>query len=321
MHAAETSSRSIVSPNFHRAPGMLDGPAFLLNFPFSYSAKIANNVYMEELTPEEREVDFDKAARQFLQLYHFIAAEALVYVLPTPSSSELQDLVFTANLGIVLEHLPRRNTVIVSNFASPPRRGETEVGLRFFRSMGYDTHVAPYHFEGEAELKHLYDNVYIGGYGQRTDRRTYAWMREVFNMQIIEVEVTDPHLFHVDCGIFPITPEDTLVCTEALQPDQVRAIEKHTNVIDVAMSDCESGICNSVRLENMILNASNLHTLRAGTEDYDFEKAKNRRLEDIAIAHGLEVAFFNLDEYMKGGALLSCLVMHLNRYSYGVPLL
>ena len=49
--------------------------------------------------------------------------------------------------------------------------------------------------------------------------------------------------------------------------------------------------------------------------------AKNRKLEDIAVAMGFEVNFFNLSEYLKGGALLSCMIMHLNRNSYEFSLL
>ena len=48
---------------------------------------------------------------------------------------------------------------------------------------------------------------------------------------------------------------------------------------------------------------------------------KNRRLEDIAADHAFELTFLNLSEYLKGGALLSCMVMHLNRHSYEFTLL
>ncbi len=34
----------------------------------------------------------------------------------------------------------------------------------------------------------------------------------------------------------------------------------------------------------------------------------------------MEVSYFNLSEYLKGGGLLSCMVMHLNRYSYAFKL-
>jgi hypothetical protein len=44
-------------------------------------------------------------------------------------------------------------------------------------------------------------------------------------------------------------------------------------------------------------------------------------LEDIAAKLGLEVSYFNLSEYLKGGALLSCMVMHLNRRSHAFSLI
>ena len=43
-------------------------------------------------------------------------------------------------------------------------------------------------------------------------------------------------------------------------------------------------------------------------------------LEDIAVKYGFEVSYFNLSEYFKSGALLSCMVMHLNRQSYQLTL-
>jgi N-dimethylarginine dimethylaminohydrolase len=301
-------------------PTQLERPSFLLNFPFSLSTQVANNAWMQDLPPDQRQPNFTRAAVQFLQLYRYLAAEALVYVLPTPRGAELQDLVYIANLGIVLDHLPDKNTVVISNFASPPRRGETSVGLRFFQDMGYKAHVPPARFEGEAELKHLHDNVYVGGYGIRSEKETYDWMQRNFDMRIIQVRLADSYLYHLDCLVFPITSENTLVCTELLEKDEIAALEKVTNIIDVSSDDCYSGICNSVRLPKTVLNASNIHDLAAGTEEYAQEARKNRALEDIAANYALEVAYFNLDEYHKSGALLSCMVMHLNRHSYKIAL-
>ena len=301
-------------------PTQLQCSAFLMNFPFSYSTDVANNVWMEEIDDTEREPNQRKAMAQFLEVYRYVASEALVYLLPTPPDAPLQDLVFTANLGVVLEHVPSKDVVVLSNFTSEPRRGETEVGVRFFEAMGYETHVSPAKFEGDAELKHLHDNVYVGGYGTRSERETFEWMERTFDMTVVKLENTDPYLYHLDCSIFPLTREDTLVCTGLYEKEEVAELEKHTNVIDVSLDECYSGICNSVRLSNTILNASHIHELKAGTEEYTEELKKNRKLDDIATQHAFEVSYFNLSEYQKGGALLSCMIMHLNRYSYALSL-
>lgn len=303
-----------------QTPTALARPAYLLNAPFSYATDVANNVWMEEIEPSERAPDTRKAMVQFLELYRFLSSEALVYVLPTPVGCGLQDLVFTANLGVVFEHLPGNDTVVVSNFTSPPRRGETDVGRRFFELMGYRTHVSPHRFEGDAELKHLHGNVYVGGYGIRSERETFSWMEETFGMKVVKLHETDPYLYHVDCTVFPLTRDETLVCTELYERDEIAGLEQYTNIIDIPADIAYTGICNSVRLGNLVLNSSHIQELEAGTEDYDAELKKNRMLEDIAVKHALEVNYFNLSEYHKGGALLSCMVMHLNRRSYDIQL-
>ena len=316
---AMTAPRLIPSPA-GRSPSTLDRPAFLMGFPFSYSTRVANNPWMQELAAADREPNLKRAYLQFADLYRYLSSEGLVYLLPTPARSELQDLVFTGNLGIVLEHLPGRDAVVLSNYTSEPRRGETGIGRAFFEALGYETHVAPRRFEGEAELKHVRDNLYVGGYGIRSELECYEWMEETFDMKVVKVALQDPYLYHLDCTFFPITHDHALVCTALFEPAEVREIEKHVAIIDVTLDECYSGICNNVRLSNTILNASHLNDMKAGTEDYDFEKEKNRRLEDITAGLAFEVAYFNLSEYLKGGALLSCMVMHLNRHSYRFPL-
>ena len=302
-------------------PTRLDRAAFLLNFPFSYATDAPNNAWMEEMDPRERTPDKRKAMRQFLEVYHFLAGEALVYLLPGPASCGLQDLVFTANLGIVLDHLPDRNTVVISNFSSPPRVKETDLGVEFFRSLGYRAVIAPHKFEGEAELKHLHDNVYVGGHGIRSEIETYRWMEKQFDMKVVTLEESDPYLYHLDCTVFPVTRENTLVCTEFYTGEELGELEKETNIIDVSADEAYAGICNSVRLGNTILSSSHIHDLAAGTEEYKEEIVKNRKLEDVAARLGFELTFFNLSEFHKSGALLSCMVLHLNRHSYDFTLL
>jgi len=301
-------------------PTRLERPAFLLNPPFSYTTDVANNAWMEELSPEARRPDQRRSMVQFLELYRIMASDALVYLLPTPRNGHLQDLVFTANLGVVFDGLGDRNTVVISNFTSPPRRGETRVGKTFFSALGYDTYVSPHRFEGEADLKHLHDHVYIGGYGIRSEKESYEWMERTFGIHVVKVRLKEPYLYHLDCSVFPITREKTLVCTALFEKEEIAAIEEHTEVIDVSEDDCFTGICNSVRLGNTIVNASNLHDLKCGTEDYTFELHKNRTLEDVANNLAFDVSYVNLSEFMKGGALLSCMAMHLNRHSYSISL-
>lgn len=292
-------------------PSQLSIPSYVLNFPFSLSTENPNNIWMQELQPEDLKINRPKAYKQFMDLYNFMAGSALVYLLP--SSGEFQDQVYVANLGIQLPHIKDRNIILLSNYTSEPRRGEEWVGKDFFNLMNYETFISPRKWEGEADLKYLKDNIYIGGYGIRSEIETYDWMSEQFDMNIIKLNMLDEYLYHLDCSIFPINNYETMVCTELYDPSEIKVLSEHTNIIDINIDDAYSGITNSVRMGNMILCASNIAELKKNSEYYDYEKNKIATLEKICSERGMEPVIFNLSEFTKSGALLSCLIMHLNR--------
>ena len=97
-----------------------DKPGFLMNVPFSLSCDSPNNIWMEELKPEELVINHDKAISQFMALSSFLSHRALVYLLP--SYPGLQDQTYVANLGIVLPHTSEK-TLVIANYYSEPRRG------------------------------------------------------------------------------------------------------------------------------------------------------------------------------------------------------
>jgi N-dimethylarginine dimethylaminohydrolase len=295
-------------------PSQLNIPSYVMNFPFTLDTKNPNNIWMKELTPDDLKVNKKKAYKQFLDLYNFLSGAGLVYLLP--SQGNYQDQVYVANLGIYLPHLTKSNNIILSNYTSEPRIGEEIVGESFFKMMGYDTHMCPFKWEGEADLKFIGGNNYIGGSGIRTDYQTYEWMTEKFDMNIIEVEMVDDYLYHLDCSVFPLSKDKTMICTSMFDPEEISDIEKYTEIIDVNEDDALGGITNSVRFGNLILCASNISELSRTDEDYVYEKNKIHSLEAICAKEGMEPVFFNLSEYMKSGALLSCMVMHLNYVDY-----
>src|SRR5262245_48104907 len=211
-----------------------DFPAFLMSAPFFLSTDRANNAWMQMRSPEERRVSRPLALRQFHRLYAFLAARALVYVLP--SREGLQDQPYVANLGVVLPHTPERMAV-VSNFRSEPRRGESAAGIEFFRQMSLPFVVAPAWFEGEADLKHLRDDVYLGAYGIRTSRSALRWFERSFDMRVIPFEMRNECLYHLDCCVFPITREEVVVCTRMAERRTLSAIERVASILDVGLDD------------------------------------------------------------------------------------
>jgi len=300
-------------------PSQLPIQSFVMNFPFSLSTADPNNIWMQELTDKELIINKPKAYKQFMDLYNFVAGGAVVNLLP--SEGNFQDQVYVANLGIYLPHIKDENHIILSNFTSDPRKGEELVGEKYFNQMGYKTAISPFKWEGEADLKYLYGNKYVGGYGIRSDIKAYEWMEEHYGMDILKLEMVDEYLYHLDCSIFALNNNQTLVCTELFEEEELIEMEKYTELIDIDIDDAFCGLTNSVRMGNMILCASNIAELKKSHEYYAGEVHKIKTLEKICGDAGMEPVIFNLSEYMKSGAMLSCMMMHLNRVDHNRTLL
>lgn len=314
-------------------------PAFLLNAPLSMSAKIPNNALMARKTAEQRCVDKHRALRQFHELYSFMSSYALIYLLP--SRPGLQDQPSVSNLAVVLPHLPEC-TVVVSRFRSEPRIEEAAVGMEFFRMMNFSVHRPPEYlsdefapedvkewpqrerkifFEGEADLKYIKDNIYIGAYNMRTSHSAHFWLSKFFNMEIIPVRVYDERLFHLDCSVLPITEEILMACTEVLDEPTLRRLESIVEIIDVPIDAAAFGITNSLLLDKYLLYSSDIEDLPKTDPDYPIESAKIELLESICSQINREPVMFNMTEFYKSGAALSCLLMPLNytHYTHAKP--
>lgn len=255
-------------------------PLFLMNIPTCYSTNVRNNIWMEEYTAKDIVVNKEKAIREIWEVYSFLSSQGFVYLLPTPDDCRLQDLVFVANNGIVLEHL-EEETYIASNFRVSNRRGEEIVASKFFEQMGFKVIPCPYLFEGEAELKYLRDNIYIGGYGIRSEKESYDWMASEFDMNIIPLELTDPYNYHLDCTIFPLTRESIIVATEAFTKQEIKQLENVAELIPISIEQAHTGLCNSVRVNNYILNASDIDFYQNGLK---ITVWRNPRILDLKIS-------------------------------------
>jgi N-dimethylarginine dimethylaminohydrolase len=292
-------------------------PAFLMNLPLSLSTDEPNNRLMREMSAADRQVDRRKAISQFMRLYRFLSRRAVIYLLP--STPHLQDQPYVANVGAVLPHLPEE-TVVVSRFRSLPRVGESDVALAFFRLLNFHVHrppafcarKRPLYFEGEADLKHVRGNLYIGAHGLRTSKNALQWLASSFGMRIIEYPVVDEYLYHLDCCLLLLDPETIVLCRRHTDRCALRAIEKECHVEDVTRENVRSGITNSIVVGRHLLCDSPISELAKTHSYYPSEKAKIAKLEKLCARHGLEPTIFNLSEFLKSGAALSCLIMRLN---------
>ena len=317
-----SATRRVTPTSFSLLPagvrfGQLTFPVLLMNLPLSLSAQIPNNAYMEDMRPSDREICLDRAIEQFLSLYRHIAQCALVYMLP--STPGFQDQPYVSNLGLVLPHC-EEDTVIISRFRSAPRIGEDRIGADFFKLMNFAVvqppatfEGEPLYFEGEADLKYIKGNLYIGAHGMRTSRNALTWAAERFEMEIIPFRITNRYLYHLDCCFLRIARQAVMLCTALADRMCVRAIEQHCEIIDVSVAHARAGITNSLLLPGEVLCDSPIAELRKESPSYPIEKSKIERLETICSRFGRTLRVFCMSEFYKSGALLSCLILHIKQ--------
>jgi len=281
----------------------------LLCPPYNMETTISNNRWMKELSPEEKEVNIDKATAQFHTMYSLLAQDAFVYLFPA-SDRGFQDEVYITNAGVTLAHLYK--TAVLSKFKAEGRPGEEKELEWFLKKYGYETHQCPHYFEGEAELKWIKDNIYVGGYGIRSDLEAFNWMSKKFDMNIITVEETDPLTYHLDCSIFPLSNTKVIYNTDIVKGKTLKQLEAVAECIPVSKKDAQFSIANNLRIGSIVYTGSAIKDMKESDKEYPYEKHKNETLEKICRDAGLELIFINLSEFNKSGAALSCCIYHLN---------
>jgi N-dimethylarginine dimethylaminohydrolase len=269
---------------------------------------------MMKLPPDKREINFERALAQWDAVYNYVAANSETYLLPP--MGDYQDRVYVANVAALLPHT-ENGTFVISKMKSPPRQGEELAAHIFLKMMKYNVIDAPLNFEGEAELKWLGGNNYAGGYGERTDVKIHDWFKEKFGMNVISIAETDPECYHLDCNMFPIRAGRTIVNMPLLKRSEIAALEKVTEIIP-----CESivwahlGVTNCVRLKNNVLFESSITEMKQIDVAYPDEKAMIDWLTGVCVQNDLELKVFNMSEFEKSGAALSCCLCHLNFSDY-----
>jgi len=284
-------------------------PVLLMSPPFGLSASEPNNAFMKELSPTERQVDREKALRQWLEVYNFLASMSLVALLP--QAEGLQDQSYVANLAVVLTHLPDM-PIVVSNFTAEERKGEQAPGRAFLESLRAGPVVTcPYRFEGDADCKLIRDNIYAVGVGSRTSGLTANWFADQYKMQVIPIRMRDPKAYHLDCLIFPIDSQKTLAFVSIMDPSNIKMLERVTEITPTPTG--MYGATNLVRVDRNLLCGTSLWNMKHDDEDYNEARALVEFVTKVAADNRLEPQFFDLSEFSKSGADISCLVLSLNK--------
>ena len=297
--------------------GRLNLPVLLMNLPLSLSTQISQQ-RVHGRTESERARGVPRSGDCTVSSpVSSRGQRAVVYLLP--STPGLQDQTYVSNLGAVLPHC-KEDTVVISRFRSSPRVGEERTGADFFKLMNFTVERPPetfegepVFFEGEADLKHIRGNIYIGAHGMRTSRNALTWVAERFDMEIVPFRIVDRYLYHLDCCVLRITEEAVLLCAAVADQKSVRAIERQCEIIDVPLDEARAGITNSLMLPGDILCHSPIDELSKGCPFSTRSKRPSSNASRTSARGSVAPCTSSAcRRSSKSGALLSCLIMHVN---------
>jgi len=233
-----------------------------------------------------------KARRQWNRLYQFIQNSGSEILLIEPGAG-LPDMVFTANAALVHE-----DKVILSRFRHSERQGEEKYFADWFSHQGYTCYTLPdgISFEGEGDTVY-YKDIMLLAYGFRTDRTSHPHIGSIIEKEYKSLKLIDPHFYHLDTCLLFVEPIDLLIYYPgAFHRESVKEIEDlPSKILRLSKDDAKSFVCNSIWAGCNLLSYKCPDSLSAKLREY-----------------GLNIITLDLSEFMKSGASVRCMVLHLS---------
>ena len=242
----------------------------------------------------ENGVDPARAVRQWQALMTVLEQDVGVGVERMQPVQGLPDLVFTANAGVVVG---RR--ALVSRFRYPERQREETHFARWFRERGYEvlTLDPSLYFEGAGDLLGFPD-TWFGGYRQRSDIRAFPKLSEIFQREIIPLELIDSRFYHLDTCFCPLSGGDLLYLPSAFDSYGQAAIAERVpedRRLAVPEEEALRFACNAVCVGKQVVIPAGCPLTTKLLEDRGYR------------AHPVQ-----LDEVMKSGGAAKCLTLALD---------
>src|SRR6266498_62825 len=145
------------------------------------------NPWMDPIVPVDHaavEAQWAGLHRTYVELGHEVEL-----IEPEPG---LPDMVYAANSALVLD-----GTAYLARFQYPERQGEEDVYARWFESHGFTVRRAAHVHEGEGDFVVVGD-VILGGTGFRTARAAHQEAAELFDREVVGLELVQPRFYHLD---------------------------------------------------------------------------------------------------------------------------
>ncbi|HWL78556.1 MAG TPA: N-dimethylarginine dimethylaminohydrolase [Microbacterium sp.] len=163
--------------------------------PEHFTVSYRINPWMEPANPTDTAV----ALRQWQTLYDtYVALGHEVQLIdPIPG---LPDMVYTANGGFVID-----GVAYGAKFRFQERVPEAPAFMEWFRQNGFEV-VEPREVnEGEGDFLLVGDTI-LAGTGFRSTGDSHREVGEVFNKEVVSLNLVDPRFYHLDTAISVLDP-------------------------------------------------------------------------------------------------------------------
>lgn len=148
----------------------------------------------------------------------------------------LPDMVYAANGGFVLDGI-----AYGAKFHHAQRAPEGPAYMERFREMGFDVRVPQEINEGEGDFL-LVGDVILAASGFRSDRGSHREMAEIFDREVVSLQLVNPSFYHLDTALAVIDrttvaylpsafDEASLGVLQARYPDAIIATEDDAAVL------------------------------------------------------------------------------------------
>lgn len=216
-----------------------------------------------------------------------------------PQVPGLPDMTFTANAGIA-----SGNIFIPSNFRYRERQAEAEHFSRWFEERRYEvvTIHEPHYWEGEGDVLPAGDRVFAG-YRFRTEFRALDHLAEILGADLVRLELVDPRFYHLDTCFCPLDERTALVYPLAFSAEANAQLAAHfPDLIAVQEPDALRFACNAFPMgKTVVLNSGCASTMEA------------------LRSRGYECIETPMDEFIKAGGSVKCLILTLDRFTRPGP--
>ncbi len=206
----------------------------------------------------------------------------------------LPDLVFTANAGVICN-----GKFAPSRFRHPERQQEEGYFIEWFTHHGYEviTLTPDFYFEGAGDLLG-FEHVWFAGYRQRSDIRVYESLTEIFQKEILPLELTNQRFYHLDTCFCPLSGGELLYFPHAFDEYAQRVIESRfddSQRLAVPPQEAQRFACNAVCVGHHVV-------LPSGCPE----------AMDLLRQRGYQPHPVELSEFLKAGGSAKCLTLALD---------